>query len=170
MPHSTAKRSPYVEALYRSHHSWLVHWLCRRTSCSHESADLAQDTFLRLLQREKLEPLKEPRSYLASVARGLLIDKYRRQTIEQAYLNALSQQAPAHVPSLEQQALILESLVLVDRCLQKLPRRSREIFLLARIDGMNNTQIAQHTGLSLSTVKNHLYTATLHCLQWDFRL
>ena len=35
--------------LYRDHHGWLRGWLLRRLNVPAEAADLAQDTFLRLL-------------------------------------------------------------------------------------------------------------------------
>ena len=41
-----------VHGLYVDHHAWLVTWLTRRLRNAAEAADLAQDTFLRVLGRE----------------------------------------------------------------------------------------------------------------------
>lgn len=57
-----------------------------------QAADLVQDTFIKLLQtRDELFGIKEPRAYLTSIAKNLLIDQVRRKRIEQAYLDGLSQ-------------------------------------------------------------------------------
>ncbi|WP_277422996.1 sigma factor, partial [Pseudomonas viridiflava] len=48
--------SSFLTALYHDHHRWLNGWLRQRTDCPHNAADLAQDTFVRvLLQRESKE-------------------------------------------------------------------------------------------------------------------
>ena len=78
-----------VSDLYRAHHSWLTGWLRVRVDDRHDAADLAQDTFIRVLQSNVAATLREPRSYLATIARGLLIDLWRRRALEQAYLQVL---------------------------------------------------------------------------------
>ena len=83
----------HLSTLYSEHHGWLYGWLRGKLGNRAEAADLAQDTFLRLLGKREAAPLREPRGYLATIARGLLIDRYRRQALEQAYLEALAQQA-----------------------------------------------------------------------------
>jgi len=40
---------PDMAALYVAHHGWLQAWLRRRLGDAHQAADLAQDTFVRLL-------------------------------------------------------------------------------------------------------------------------
>ncbi|WP_049019952.1 sigma factor, partial [Burkholderia cenocepacia] len=38
-----------IDALYADHHAWLRGWLSRKLGCAHRAADLAHDTFVRLL-------------------------------------------------------------------------------------------------------------------------
>lgn len=79
-----------VSALYVAHSDWLREWLRSHTRCSHRAADLTQDTFHRLLEKADLPVLAMPRSYLAKVARRLLIDDIRRSHVERAVLDALA--------------------------------------------------------------------------------
>ncbi|HSC68242.1 MAG TPA: sigma factor, partial [Cellvibrio sp.] len=82
-----------VQSLYAHHHRWLYHWLRRRMGCSHTAADLAQDTFVRVLARRSelgSRPVQEPRAYLWTVAKGLVVDHVRRRSLEQAYMEALA--------------------------------------------------------------------------------
>ncbi|MFN2882305.1 sigma factor, partial [Escherichia coli] len=76
---------------------WLLAWLNRNLGCRQRAEDLSQDTFVRLLRRPELPGLREPRAFLAKVARGLMIDRFRRAALEQAYLAEL-----ALVPEAEQ--------------------------------------------------------------------
>ncbi|MFH4176162.1 sigma factor, partial [Acinetobacter baumannii] len=67
-------------------------WLRQKLGNTDQAAALVQDTFIKLLQtRDELFGIKEPRAYLTSIAKNLLIDQVRRKRIEQAYLDGLSQ-------------------------------------------------------------------------------
>lgn len=41
--------SDSITELYQDHHGWLHGWLRKKLGCSHQAADLAHDTFMRLL-------------------------------------------------------------------------------------------------------------------------
>ncbi|MET0125075.1 MAG: sigma factor, partial [Pseudomonas caspiana] len=43
-----------VDTLYRDHHGWLHGWLRKRLGDREQAADIAQDTFLRLLLSGRL--------------------------------------------------------------------------------------------------------------------
>ncbi|MGH8360144.1 MAG: sigma factor, partial [Pseudomonas sp.] len=75
-----------VQTLYSNHHGWLNTWLRSRLGNAADAADLAQDTFVRLLQKTERFELKAPRAFLRTIARGLVIDHWRREEIERAYL------------------------------------------------------------------------------------
>ena len=46
-----------VQTLYSEHHGWLQGWLQRKLGNRCDAADLAHDTFLRLLTRQVIKPL-----------------------------------------------------------------------------------------------------------------
>lgn len=151
--------------IYRSHHGWLQGWLRYQTGCSERAADLAQDTFLRLLGRREIRMADEPRAYLATVARGLLVDHWRRQALERAWLEALSAQPAPVAPSPEDKALALEALAQIDAMLDRLKPRVRDAFLLAQLEGLNYREIGERLGVGERMVKKYMAEAMLHCLQ-----
>ncbi|MDR0281288.1 MAG: sigma-70 family RNA polymerase sigma factor [Paucimonas sp.] len=156
--------SPHdIERLYLDHHGWLQGWLRNRLNDRADAADLAQDTFVRLLRRRQSTLMQEPRAYLRTVARGLVIDLWRRRDIEQAWLETLAHQPPGEAPSPETTLLVIESLIAIDRLLDDLKPQVREAFLLAQLDGMSCPRIAEHLGVSLSTVERHIAKALRHC-------
>ncbi|PKV44699.1 RNA polymerase sigma-70 factor (ECF subfamily) [Janthinobacterium sp. 61] len=154
----------HLSTLYSEHHGWLYGWLRGKLGNRAEAADLAQDTFLRLLGKRDAECLREPRGYLATIARGLLIDRYRRQALEHAYLEALAQQAEPVSMCAETHAIIIETLLAIDRLLDSLGARTRAIFLLAQIEELSYVDISRRLGISLPTVKKHLVRAYTECL------
>lgn len=154
-----------LHSLYHGHHSWLLGWLRQRLGCPHNAADLAQDTFVRLLGQRALNEVREPRAFLASIARGLLIDYYRRASLERAYQQALQGLPEPEVPSPEQQALIMETLVEIDRLLDGLKPKVREAFLLSQLEGLSYAQIAERLGRSVSSIQQYMTLAFSHCYQ-----
>ncbi|MHB0766258.1 sigma-70 family RNA polymerase sigma factor [Stutzerimonas sp. NM35] len=152
-----------LHRLYSEHHGWLQGWLRRRLGCSADAADLAQDTFFRLLTRPPLQ-LAEPRAYLATVANRLLINLYRRRSLEQAYLEALASLPEDEAPTLERQALILEALNEVDRVLARLPTKARQAFLMSQLEGHTQEQIAKHLGIHVRSVQRYLARAYEECI------
>jgi RNA polymerase sigma-19 factor, ECF subfamily len=153
-----------VRALYVEHRSWLVSWLRGKLGCAHSAADLAQDTFIRILgRREALAEVREPRAYLTTIARSLLIDNYRRAAIERAYLDALACLPEQAVPSPEERLLLLETLVRIDAVLDGLNPKARQAFLLSRLEGLPYAEIATQLGVSLSSVEKYMAQAVRHC-------
>nr|WP_262923508.1 MULTISPECIES: sigma-70 family RNA polymerase sigma factor [Pseudomonas] len=155
--------SSTVEGLYHAHHNWLTGWLRRRLGCPQSAADLAQDTYVRLLQAREAPQLVEPRAFLVTVAKRVLCNHFRRQELERAYLQALAEVPEEVAPSEEQKALIFETLLELDRLLDGLPPLVKRAFLLAQVDGLGQADIARELGISLATVKRYLNKAALRC-------
>ena len=161
---STAAARQQIGTLYREHHGWLASWLSHRLQCRNLAADLAQDTFLRLLGSSLPSDLREPRAYLTTVAKGLLNSHLRRKKLEQAYLDAITAMPEPVQPSVEERLVILETLSEIDRILDSLPAKVRQVFLLAQLDGLAYADICALLNLSLSTVKRHMVQAFRQCL------
>ncbi|PJM91021.1 FecR domain-containing protein [Achromobacter ruhlandii] len=111
-----AQPTPHPAAqLYEAHHPWLLEWLRRRLGCRHDAADLAHDTFVRVLAGRPTEPIHEPRAFLTTLAQRTLYTFWRRRELERAYLDSLESLPQACAPSEEQRALVVEALMQIDR-------------------------------------------------------
>jgi len=154
-----------IEALYNNHHSWLLSWLRRRLGDAGDAADLAHDTFVRLMVSPRGAAVgDEPRAFLTHVAKGLVIDLWRRRELERAYLDAIAHLPQAHAPSPETQLLVIESLLQIDRLLAGLAPRTRELFLLAQLDGLTLQQISAQMQMPVITVRRHIHKALVTCM------
>jgi RNA polymerase sigma-70 factor (ECF subfamily) len=160
-----------VQALYSEHHGWLARWLRRKLGCPERAADLAHDTFVRVLAVRRGsktgQVVREPRAFLATLAHGLVVNHWRRLEIERAYLRAAAASPEASSPSPEERALVIETLVQVDAMLGTLPDKVRRAFLMAQLDGLAYREIAAALGVSERMVKKYMARAMLHCLQLD---
>lgn len=153
-----------VSALYASHGEWLREWLRRHTRCSHRAADLAHDTFCRVLEKVDAGPVRDGRSYLATIARRLIIDDARRAKVEAAFLHAHSAvMNGAAEPGPDRIAEALDELLAVTRALDALPDRVRRAYLLSRLDGWSHADIAADLGVSKSMVKQYVAKGYARC-------
>ncbi|MNT30512.1 putative RNA polymerase sigma factor FecI [compost metagenome] len=137
--------------------------LWRKLGNVDNAADLAQDTFARLLAAGDAASLREPRAYLTTVSSRLTAHHFRRLALERAYLEALAQQPEATAPSPESRALVVEALTAVSRVLDQLPPRVREAFLLSQLDGLTYREIAEQLGVTVNVVQKAMARAFLHC-------
>ena len=159
-----------ISTLYCDHHGWLQGWLQRRLGNAADAADLAQDAFVRLLGRSafpRFDSVAEARGYLRSIGKGLCIDLWRHREVEKAWLEALAAQPQAFVPSLEHQAIVIESLLEVGRMLGRLPYKAATAFVMAQVEGLPYREIAVHLNVSERMVKKYIAQAMLQCALID---
>ena len=167
LPQDHSSPMPAAQALYQQHHGWLYGWLRYKLGNAADAADLAHDTFIRILARRDIAAISQPRAYLTTVARGILINWYQRQALERAYLDAIALLPEAQAPSCEAQYLILETLHQVDAMLDALPAVVRRAFLLSQLEGLTYDAIAVRLDISLASVKRYMKQAFLACLQLE---
>jgi len=159
---------PISTQAYSEHSSWLTQWLKRRMGCAVQASDLTQDTFERLLKAEANQSLpssfNEPRHYLVTVAKRVMIDYFRRKDIEKAYLEALAHQPELDFISEEQRFEILETLQALDKMLDGLGHNVKQAFIMSQLQGLPYLVIAEELKVSVSSVTKYMAKATEHCL------
>lgn len=153
--------------MYTLHNGWLVSWLQRRFGDRHDAADIAQDTFTRLLTNTRspaLQDIREPRAYLTIVAKRLMMNHLERQSLEQAYLASLQSLPEEKVLSVEARAILLETLAQLDTLLNELPAKVRTAFLLSQLEGLSYEDIAARIQVSVRTVTRYMERGFRQCL------
>ncbi len=121
-----------------------------------------------MLQRRRLNQLAQPRAYLRTVARGLVIDLWRHRDIERAWLETLAELPGEHTPSPQTGMLVIEALMTIDRLLDTLRPVVRQAFLLAQLDGLKCPAIARELGVSVPSVERYIAQALRQCYAATF--
>ena len=162
---ATGTGTAIIDALYREHHQWLLAWLRKKMNCPQNAADLSHDTFVRLLSLPEMPVLREPRAYLLVTANRLMINLNRKHKVEAETLRSvatlISEQIDQDVSHIIAVRQLLEATILM--LIDGLDERSRQAFLLARVDGMTYAEIAETMQVSVSRVKQHLVKALAYC-------
>lgn len=157
-----------LSALYGENHTWLQDWLRRRLGNAADAADLAHDTFIRLMSAAsspRFDTLGHARSYLRKTAQHLCIDLWRRQEIERAWAQTLAACPPAFYPSAERQVAVLQALQEISQMLDTLPGKAAQAFVLAAGCRMTDDEIGAELGVSGRMVRKYMAQAMLGCLK-----
>ena len=150
-----------LQQLYLDHHGWLHGWLRRRLGDREPAADIAHDTFLRLLVSGRFPERHDGRSYLVQIARNLVIDQWRRQRAEQAYLDSIAHLPEPESPSLETRAIIIETLLRLMPCSNACRGRCAKL----SCSRSSYAEIAERLQVSLSSVQKYMTRAIQACYQ-----
>lgn len=154
-----------IAVLYAEHHGWLRGWLRKKLGDAGDAADLAHDTYLRILSTGRVPQADESRRHLTQVAKGLVIDLYRRREIEYSYLEAIARLPEGLAPSEEMRAIVIETLIEIDAILHRLAPKARAALLMCRLDGMSYREIASELQVSVSSVEKYIAAGLLACWQ-----
>ncbi|MEZ7495836.1 sigma-70 family RNA polymerase sigma factor [Leeuwenhoekiella aequorea] len=123
------------------------------------------DVFMLLWnKRETLRTINNPKSYMYVIARNQLIKKStyvkHKHYLEDKNENQLV--FKVH-PSFEEEVIDQEQKIVYQRALsqilKEIPKKSREIFEMSRVDGLKYKEISELKGISPRTVENHIATA-----------
>lgn len=119
---------------------------------------------MRILAGDSVQQIREPKPFLCTVARRVMVDFFRRNALERAWIDMLAQLPEEHVPSPEQRQCLLETLQQIDAMLDGLGTKVRQAFLLSQLEGLTYPVIAMRLQVSVSSVKKYVAKATEHCL------
>lgn len=162
---SAITKPDLLSEIFRSDYRWLTDRLRFRLGCRYNAEDVASESFLQLSTMPTLDTVREPRAMLTTIANRVMYEISRRKTLEKAYLLALAS-APENVhPSPEEQHLLFESLIAIDKALDGLSSKARRAFLHSQLDGMTYAQIAEELGVSSSMVRQYMAKALSKCYQ-----
>jgi RNA polymerase sigma factor (sigma-70 family) len=148
----------------------LMSYFLRRVGNHAEAEDLTQRVFVRLLGIRDLADIEHIEGYVFTTAGNLLNDRGRKAARQQeggvpVPNHDLAQEVAFELVedrSPERVLLGRESLSEVLKSLDQLGEKTRNIFILFRLENMKQREIAELYGIGQSTVEKHVMKATLY--------
>lgn len=154
--------SEYYHSYYRQLCLHALHFM----GDADEAEDVVQETFVNLWdKREQLETIKSVKAYLYTAVRNNCLTRIR----DAKPTTSLDKLTDEEFLSEDEQMERAEMEARIWKMIDELPERRREIFLMAKRDGMRYKDIAQQTGLTVKTVENHVLRAMQSLRSRDFK-
>jgi len=146
--------------IYNRFKGLLYIYACKITRDDDIAEDLVQDIFIYLWdKRQTINFTSSISSYLYSAIRYKFFDLVDKQKVRadyvsafQAFLDEGERQTDNYISEKELSAVI-------EREVNNLPAKMREVFLLSRKEYLSNKEIAERLDISEKTVKNQISTA-----------
>ena len=121
--------------------------------------NLVAESLARAYQVQDFARVTAGRSYLFAIARNLLIDAMRRETIVSLDFVADLDVLRSDDAAVERQIQARDELRWLQALVDRMPVQWRKVFLLRRVHDLSPAAIAGQMGLSVSTVEKHLAKA-----------
>ena len=140
----------------------LVRFFRRRCGNLPEAEDLAQEAILRSLAHSRWSTVDEAKGYIFRTAVNLWRDRKRRQFTrresELSWDEAITGSVSVGIP-IERVLVSEEELHRIHAVLMGLNERTRDVFLLNRLEALKYSDIAATLGISVSAVEKHMVKA-----------
>ncbi len=147
------------DTLFQNDRSALHRYVRRLLGRGEGSEDIVQEAFLRTYKH--FERVVEPRAFVFTTARNLVVDSWRRNLVVSTETMEEFENSAVEEPSesLEDHVLASESRRLLDEAVARLPPRCRAAFTMRVFEGCSYKEIAERLGISPKTVENHIARA-----------
>lgn len=125
-----------------------------------DAEDAAQEIFLRAYTRlASFDRTRRFSTWLLTVASNYCIDRLRRRRFAWLTLDDVAFWLPSERPGPERNALAREQQEMVQQALQRLPENYRLVTVLRYMHDLSYEEIAEVSGLTVSTIKTRLHRA-----------
>lgn len=122
---------------------------------AHEVDDFVQEVLIRIEQRQAANPIDDMQRYVFVVA-GNLLRRHLGQTVNVSD-EAMPELASPITP--ERELIARDQMRRVSYAIDRLPSRTRDVFVLHRFEDMTYSGIAAGLGISVSAVEKHIIAA-----------
>lgn len=152
-----------IEELYFSIRGGIARMVARIVPPD-EVEDIVQETYIRLRRAVVAQEIQHPRSYLYRTARNLALDSIKTAASSRSF----EWQGDASYAATRDDLVIntVDSAARYHRfceSVDRLPPRAQRVFVLKKVYGYTQREIATELGISESTVENHVALALRRC-------
>jgi RNA polymerase sigma factor (sigma-70 family) len=152
------ERALWLSRFVLPHESSLRAWLGQRRLVGLEVDDIVQETYTRLITVESVVDIINVRNYMFQTAYSVMISHVRRSKVVsiQTVGDVDDLGAAARDCSPEDQVADRDELRKLAEAIAGLPGKIRDVFVLRRVTGLSQREVANKLGLAESTVEKHM--------------
>jgi RNA polymerase sigma-70 factor (ECF subfamily) len=139
-------------------------WLNRNHISGADADDIVHEMYARIGSVDNFDEIREPLHYAIKVAHSILINQVRRSQIVPIVTVSDPDifEIACSAPSPEDEAEARDELEVLAHALASLPRRTRDVLLLRRVEGLSQRATAAKLGIAEKTVEKHIARAVLY--------
>lgn len=143
-------------------------WVVSRIVPPHEIEDIVQETYVRVCQYKTQAEIREPRALMVKIARNLALDHVKRAEVRLADSLADDEEIGLEASLADsplKRAVSDQEFGQFCEAVRQLPLQCRKVFVLKKVYGYSQREIAKELGLSESTVQKHVARGMRLCAE-----
>jgi len=146
-------------------HARLRHYIARILRRPEDIEDIAQESFLKVLEAGSKGEIRYPQAYLYRTARNLSLNSQTRKSnqVVDSIEDLLDPDVLNQSAQLEDTLMAQEGFELFCRAAAGLPEQCRQVLILRKVYGLSQQEVAERLGIAVSTVEKHLAKAMVRC-------
>ncbi|MCE1240102.1 MAG: RNA polymerase sigma factor [Azonexaceae bacterium] len=154
-----------LRTLYEAHAGELEAFARRRVG-REDSRDVVHDAYLRLIDYAEKTTLENPRAYLYRITANVANDHGSKTQTREKWTDPDVEPETLHASTPGPEATVAARSELQNclSALDELPEIYRHVFLLHRIDGLSQSEVAGALDIPKRTVERYIAKALAHCL------
>jgi RNA polymerase sigma-70 factor (family 1) len=152
-----SSREQAISYLFGKYYNKIYHYALKATKSEALAEDILQDVFVKLFEYPDLQVIENVENFMMSVTRNHTLNILKRRQFELKQFQHKSWDESQN--ETEETIYLNDSQKSLQRAIQLLPNRQRDVFDLCHIKGLKYKEAAKLLSLSPLTVKKHLQLA-----------
>lgn len=146
--------------IYDRHWRRLYRYTTRLIDDGDEAEDIVQDLFIHFWEKSQSEPIESVEAYFHTALRFRILKYFEKSKVRQDHLLSLAHYLHTYDPPADEALALKDLNRQIEREIDRLPAKMREIFILRKYDELSYREISESLKISETTVKKQLYNAT----------
>ena len=152
-----------VDELFGYYYPRLYHFSKSILKIETEIDDILQEVFVKIwLNRQKISSAETFNSYIFTITKNEVLNLIRSKLKDHTFKEELYLRSVAEEYQTQNHLEYNEIKIAIDRLVEDLPEKRKQVFILSRTEGLSNKEIALQLNISEKTIEDHITHAIKH--------
>ena len=157
-----------ISRLYHDLRTGLMRFASRYFKKPQEIEDVVQEAFVKVIEAQRQRDIHFPKAYLYQATKNLALQQLDKSAyrLTDTIGDLLPESVLLESVPLEQEFESQQRLALFCRAVRTLPIKCQRVYILRRVYGFSQKEIAERLDITVKTVESHLTKAIVRCTDY----
>jgi len=143
--------------IYQSNYKKLLLFCIKFVKSKELAEEIVQESFIALWEKfDDINSKEKISSYLYTIVNNRMVDCFRKINSFEKVKDEVKHGMEESYEHIEAEIAVKDYTEVINKAIESLPEKRKKIFVLSRMEGLHNDEIAEQLSISPFTVKNQL--------------